>query len=624
MASGSYSGIEIVLNNYAKKTQASASKIPNDNLSNTEYSQTMMQTLNKYRKTKIFCDVCLIVEDVEVLAHRNVLAASSPFFESLLNTRMKEKDQYKISLAGMKSNVVKDVLDYIYVGDITMSIEKAYELIVAADYLMLGRLKNLTVDYLLTEHLNFVNCLSTWVFADRFQCVRLRNKARKLVLANFFEISRSEEFVGLDVSYLVELLGSEGLAASDREAFDAILGWVEHNVQERQRYFDQLIGSIDLVNLPKEYIGQVIATTHCAKHSEILKSYVKCRHECYSQMSDKEDNVQNEFSLGDPVVYYGNIAVLVVGGWEKGKGGVAKVNCYLPSVNKWFPLETMNIARYRHGITVHNGIVYALGGSLEADDSCVECLDINHPRTSWKRLLPMCSGHIGVAVTSLKGYLYVSGGFCGKTLNTVQCYNPRNNTWETVSPMMQAREGHCLISCLNYVYAIGGSCGRDNSEVLKGVERYDPHMDSWIPVSPMKTQRYGACGVELHHRIYIIGGQLNVYTNGPTIQTNFRSSEVYCPKVDQWDMIAELKIPRLRSCAAVVGHKIYVFGGYLHGGYLDTIECFDSRKGSWNIAGTLPTKLEGAACCAVQLDGKTISLLLQSESERKCPPVVSY
>ena len=255
----------------------------------------------------------------------------------------------------------------------------------------------------------------------------------------------------------------------------------------------------------------------------------------------------------ESVSRYGNIAVVVVGGWEKGRGGVPHVNCFLPSVSSWFKLKNMSIPRYRHGIAVHNSVVYTLGGSVAADDSCVECLDFNQSKIAWQRLVPMCSGHIGIAATPLNGYIYVSGGFCGKTLNTAQRYSPATNTWEIVSPMMQAREGHCLIACSGHVYAIGGSCGQDNSEVLKGVERYDPRQDSWSPVSPMQSQRNGACGVQLYQRIYIIGGQFKVYTDGPMIKTNFRSSEVYSPNLDQWDMIAELKFPRLHSCAAVVG-----------------------------------------------------------------------
>ena len=87
---------------------------------------------------------------------------------------------------------------------------------------------------------------------------------------------------------------------------------------------------------------------------------------------------------------------------------------------------------------------------------------------------------------------------------------------------------------------------------------------------------------------------------------------MYCPRLDQWNIIAELNIARLRSCAAAVGHRIYVFGGYLHGSYLDSVECYDSRKGTWTITSTvcMPSKLEGAACCAVQLKGEIFTSLL--------------
>jgi hypothetical protein len=602
--------MEVMIKNYVDKAQNNSPSTCDKKVTNLEYSHAIMKTLNKYRKAEAFCDVCLLVEEVEVPAHRNVLAASSPYFERLLNSTMKEREQYKIRLNGIKAKVLKDVLDYIYIGDIVLSAEKVFDLIIAADYLMLSRLKNLAESYFL-EDLNFDNCLSAWIFADRYQCPRLRAKARELVLANFFSITNTKEFLDLDMGYIVELLGSEGLAASDCEAFDAALKWIDHDPSLRAKHFDQLINYIDLTCLPDGYISRVIRSHEYAMSSNLLKGAAK-------SVNVIAINSNESPSHGEPVGYHGNKAVLVVGGWEKGKGGIASVNCYFPSLNKWCLLRNMNIARYRHGIAVHGHVVYAVGGSLEADDSCIECLDLNQPGLPWQRLLPMCSGHIGVAITFLKDYLYVSGGFCGKTLNTVQRYSPVTNTWEPVSPMMQAREGHCLIACGSFVYAIGGCCGQDNSEVLKGVERYDPPLDSWFPVMPMKTQRYGACGVELNQKIYVFGGQLNVYTEGPTIQTNFRTCEVYCPRLNQWNIIAELNIARLRSCATAVGHRIYVFGGYLHGSYLDSVECYDSRKGTWTITSTvcMPSKLEGAACCAVQLKGEIFTSLLPMIAEK--------
>ena len=120
---------------------------------------------------------------------------------------------------------------------------------------------------------------------------------------------------------------------------------------------------------------------------------------------------------------------------------------------------------------------------------------------------------------------------------------------------------------------LGASCTQHNSEVQKA---FSAMILDWTPA--FLFHQWEPNGMEPVVLSYIaefmlsFSGQLNVYTNGPRIETNFRRTKVYCPRNDQLDMIAGLKIPRLRSCAALVGHKIYVFGWYLHGGYLDTIE----------------------------------------------------
>ena len=159
-----------------------------------------------------------------------------------------------------------------------------------------------------------------------------------------------------------------------------------------------------MLHIPRGFIDQVIATTQYTKNSAFVKNIVGSGGECCCMRSIDEElgtEVPDGLVQGDSVAHYGNVALLVVGGWEKGNGGVASVHLFLPSVSKWFPLQSLNISRYRHGIAVHDGIVYALGGSLAGDDSYVECFDSGQLKSPWKRLIPMCSGHIGMAATFL-------------------------------------------------------------------------------------------------------------------------------------------------------------------------------------------------------------------------------
>ena len=76
-------------------------------------------------------------------------------------------------------------------------------------------------------------------------------------MANFFHLSNTEEFQNLELSYLVELLACEELAASDKEAFDATFKWVCHDVGTRVKDLGELLDYIDLDSLTAGYIEHV-------------------------------------------------------------------------------------------------------------------------------------------------------------------------------------------------------------------------------------------------------------------------------------------------------------------------------------------------------------------------------
>ena len=122
----------------------------------------------------------LIVQDgSEFKAHRRVLSEASPFFEKLLNCNMKESQEGVVRLEMFTESIMAATLQFIYTGDVQILAEDtARDIIVVADYLFLDKLK-LLAGGVLAQTLNTSNCISTYYFAERYQCEDLISNTRK-------------------------------------------------------------------------------------------------------------------------------------------------------------------------------------------------------------------------------------------------------------------------------------------------------------------------------------------------------------------------------------------------------------------------------------------------------------
>ena len=88
-------------------------------------------------------------------------------------------------------------------------------------------------------------------------------------------------------------------------------------------------------------------------------------------------------------------------------------------------------------------------------------------------IMPTKRRYPGVA--ALDNKMYVTGGYAGQPMSSVDCYDPDTNTWSQVANMNIARRGHSLVSLHGRLYAIGGWNGDD----VDSVEVYDPDNNTW-------------------------------------------------------------------------------------------------------------------------------------------------
>ena len=82
----------------------------------SEYTLSLLTALYNQLKTSEFCDVMLDVSGQKYPAHRNILAAASPYFHAMFTGGLSESSETEIHLHGTTAEVFEVLLKFMYTG----------------------------------------------------------------------------------------------------------------------------------------------------------------------------------------------------------------------------------------------------------------------------------------------------------------------------------------------------------------------------------------------------------------------------------------------------------------------------------------------------------------------------
>jgi len=244
------------------------------------------------------------------------------------------------------------------------------------------------------------------------------------------------------------------------------------------------------------------------------------------------------------------------------------VPCVLGAEDSWMTMEPMPTARYRFGLAVVAGKIYAIGGLASGPLGTNEEYD---PATdAWTTKTPMPTPRYYFAVAVYQNKIYTFGGLTELPLqnNTyvgvTEVYDPATDTWETKTSMPTNRSALCanvvngkiyLISGIVFGHTITFSAHSDLTEV------YDPETDTWTEAEPIPTGvRFAGAGTTsgefAPERIYVIGGSTTQFPDGSNL------TQIYDPEKDVWITGAPMPTPRGGLRVAVVNDVLYAIGGF--------------------------------------------------------------
>ena len=209
-----------------------------------------------------------------------------------------------------------------------------------------------------------------------------------------------------------------------------------------------------------------------------------------------------------------------------GSSSAGKVQVYDPVADTWTLGADMPFAAGSSSSAVINGLVYVAGG-IVGSATTNRAARYDPAANRWTEVAPMPQGRNHAASGTDGTRLYVFGGrgpgsgdsnTVANGFDTVQIYNPANNTWvssatpgSAIRPLPQARGG--MGKAVFYggeFYVFGGEtatgAGATANGVYRRVDVYRPTTNTWRLENPMLTARHGIFPVMADHKVYLAGG----------------------------------------------------------------------------------------------------------------------
>ena len=535
----------------------------------------LMKRLNMQRRQDYLCDITLVgKEGKEFKAHRNVLSAVSPFFVKLFQSEMKEKEEGIIRFEEISASILEDVLEFIYTGYVFIFSERnAKDLIIAADFLLLICLKTFAGRFL-EQRLTNYNCISTFYFAEKYQCEELVAKTRKFVHENFASVAELNEFLDLESEEVERWILSDDICvAAEEDVLKIIQKWTEQNESDRKAKFEELFRHVRLVLVSRDVLVVDIVTNQL----------VRDNYACWKRVSDAIALVSctsEDAFMQSPRRRLGTHAIVACGGKH--------TLCYLPKVDAWKFLanglfENMD---YRTQMVTFRDQLFTFDGSYNTHryDPAFD---------AWSSLKHLHLSSNSKRVAVIRGQIYAINVEGEQNKSTIERYNMGSWSWESIFTSRRGcREDSCVIAAGDCLYVLGGkSESREqarhygylwNVKCVTKAERFDTVQNKWEEITSMRQERCSAFGVATQGKIFVAGGN-------DSGRNALKTCEVYNISTNQWQFIGNLNVPRSWGSMVCVNGTLYVFGGsksYTVESYDPTVTVTKEKK--WTQRASIP------------------------------------
>ena len=218
-----------------------------------------MKGVHKLRQKEEFTDVTLQSGDVHIRCHRVVLAVASEYFKAMFRCGIQENTTDTVQLT-MEPDIVINIINYMYTGEIELTVDNVQSLVKACDILQLDALKAGCEDFMMSQ-VDLTNCVGFFRFAALYRLHKVQMKAKGLMLADFKTVAFNDEFKQLSCSELINCIKDDDMIVDDEDVVvECVLDWVHHDLLNRKSSFEPILRHVRLPYCTSHYLRYVLDT----------------------------------------------------------------------------------------------------------------------------------------------------------------------------------------------------------------------------------------------------------------------------------------------------------------------------------------------------------------------------
>ena len=574
--------------------------------------EQILMNLDQQRKDGFLCDVTLKVEGRTFEAHRNILAAASPYFKVMFGSNFEEKNQSVINLEeSITADVLELILETIYTSKLCLTTENVVEIAMAADFLEMKKVLPLCDDFMF-DHVTVDTCAEYFKFSRILNLDQCAASTKRYILKCFMEVKKTAGFQNLDLRSVREILSARDIRISGQEIeiFRAICMWLEDkSLPEKE--VDRLLTDSNYIryrSIPKKPLTKEVLPHKLINNDvrrQCIQNALTYRAKLYKQpflTLDDENNLrgipcfvgvgttmtyrsQNRISKqklvflpikesdeASPVI---NDVKLNVTLKQESLCCISHANCFIfvfgVSVDErncvflrynvsgtWLKLEPLPLIEPVFGamMACSTNAIYLMGGMSSEENISDLSLEYNIEENSWKVLprLPakLCSA--GICVHSTSEEVFIAGGLTGSVnkfpVKNFYSFHSKTNAWYIEAEMHYERANTSLTEAFGCLYVM--SSGRLVPRLsYSPIEEYDIESSQWT-ILKFEYELIGP--LPKRFRCIVVEGEILIVSDHFPDAYNWQDSKL----VKKWGGTKRIRLKKLCLKSPIVDY--YVFG----------------------------------------------------------------